>query len=123
MADDLTGRTNYEKSPDHEPTSWGWLFTLADGSTFEAYFAPFATRARALATYPEALDAVPIEEPEHGPRDTGPAIERDLEEINAWLLSIGETDKGLIAEVLDLCARHRETREGYLRSAREELTR
>lgn len=49
------------------------------------------------------------------------AIENDLEAIRAWIESVGETDQGLVAEILEICERDRATREAYLQSARGQL--
>ncbi|TMQ76817.1 hypothetical protein [Candidatus Accumulibacter phosphatis] len=75
-------------------------------------FTPAANHAEALAGYPSALAAEPIE-PDRRQPDTLLAAEEETA-IQTWLASIGENDTSMIVEVIERCRHDDGARAYYL---------
>jgi hypothetical protein len=89
-----------------------WLLHFADREPLAVAFTPAASHAEALASYPSALAAEPIEP---GRRQPGAPLAGDQEtEIRSWLAAIGETDQETIAEVLTRCRQDEDARRYFL---------
>jgi len=89
-----------------------WLLHFPDREPLTVAFTPAASHAEALASYPSALAAEPIEP---GRRQPGAPLAGDQEEaIPAWLAAIGETDEATVAEVLTRCRQDEEVRRYFL---------
>ncbi|MBN8518470.1 MAG: hypothetical protein J5X22_05135 [Candidatus Accumulibacter sp.] len=79
-------------------------------------FSPAANHAEALAGYPSALAAEPIEPGRRQP-DTLLAAEEETA-IQTWLASIGENDTSMIVEVIERCRHDDGARAYYLGRAK-----
>jgi hypothetical protein len=89
-----------------------WLLHFADREPLAVAFSPEASHTEALASYPSALAAEPIEQ---GRRQPGAPLAGDQETaIRSWLAAIGETDQEAIAEVLTRCRYDDDARAYYL---------
>ena len=93
-----------------------WLLHFADREPLTVAFSPAANHAEALAGYPSALAAEPIEPGRRQP-DTLLAAEEETA-IQTWLASIGENDTSMIVEVIERCRHDDGARAYYLGRAK-----
>lgn len=94
-----------------------WLVQFPDREA-EIAFAPPATCAEVLRTYPDALAAVPFEQSAPPPA-AAPLSRGDEAAIRAWLAAIGEDDPATVDRVIGDCQHDIEARRWFLERAAE----
>jgi hypothetical protein len=111
---------NSSSNPCEQQTeSRSWLLHFPDREPLTVAFTPAASHTEALASYPSALAAEPIE-PGRRSGNGNPVMAGDQEaEIRSWLAAIGETDQEANAEVLTRCRQDEDARRYFLDRAGE----
>ena len=104
---------NSSSNPCEQQTeSRSWLLHFPDREPLTVAFTPAASHTEALASYPSALAAEPIEP---GRRQPGAPLAGGQETaIRSWLAAIGETDQEAVAEVLTRCRQDADVRRYFL---------
>jgi hypothetical protein len=88
-----------------------WRFHYINCDPKEVMYSPPVNHAEALSGEPDAISAEPfvpaLEKPDE------PLSMEEEAEIRGWLASIGETDEGMIAAVLEQCNTDAEARRAF----------
>jgi hypothetical protein len=106
---------NSSSNPCEQQTeSRSWLLHFPDREPLTVAFTPAASHTEALASYPSALAAEPMD-PGRRSGNGNPVMAGDQETaIRSWLAAIGETDQEAVAEVLTRCRQDADVRRYFL---------